>query len=80
MYISISSRTGGITIYGRSDATLNPGGVRIGTADIYTALESLDSVTDSVVVGQKWQEDVRVVLFLTLAQDTHLDDYLTKAI
>ncbi len=79
-FISINSQTGGITIYGRSDATLNPGGVRIGTADIYTALESLESVTDSVVVGQKWQDDVRVVLFVTLAKGVQLDEALVKEI
>jgi acetoacetyl-CoA synthetase len=79
-FISISGQTGGITIYGRSDATLNPGGVRIGTADIYTALESLDVVTDSVVVGQKWNDDVRVVLFVTLAKGVDLDEALVKQI
>ncbi len=79
-FISVSSRTGGITIYGRSDATLNPGGVRIGTADIYTALESLEAVTDSVVVGQEWNDDVRVVLFVTLAKGVELDDALIKEI
>jgi acetoacetyl-CoA synthetase len=79
-FISINSRTGGITIYGRSDATLNPGGVRIGTADIYTALEALEDVADSVVVGQKWEDDVRVVLFVTLAKGAELDDTLIKKI
>ena len=78
-FISINSVTKGITIYGRSDATLNPGGVRIGTADIYTALESVEEVADSVVVGQKWHDDVRVVLFVTL-KDRTLDDALTKKI
>ncbi|BBO74215.1 acetoacetyl-CoA synthetase [Desulfosarcina widdelii] len=79
-FISVNGRTGGITIYGRSDATLNPGGVRIGTADIYTALESLEAVTDSVVVGQQWDDDVRVVLFVTLAKGVELDDALIKEI
>ncbi len=79
-FISINSLTGGITIYGRSDATLNPGGVRIGTADIYTALETLEEVSDSVVVGQKWQDDVRVVLFVTLTKDVNLDEALIKKI
>jgi acetoacetyl-CoA synthetase len=79
-FISINSRTRGITIYGRSDATLNPGGVRIGTADIYTALETLDVVADSVVVGQKWNDDVRVVLFVTLAEGADLDEALVKKI
>ena len=79
-FISINGKTGGITIYGRSDATLNPGGVRIGTADIYTALESLKAVTDSVVVGQQWNDDVRVVLFVTLAKGVTLDETLIKEI
>jgi acetoacetyl-CoA synthetase len=79
-FISVNGRTGGITIYGRSDATLNPGGVRIGTADIYTALESLEAVTDSVVVGQQWKDDVRVVLFVTLAKGVALDEPLIKKI
>jgi len=79
-FISVNGKTGGITIYGRSDATLNPGGVRIGTADIYTALESLEAVTDSVVVGQQWDDDVRVVLFVTLAKGVELDDALIKEI
>ena len=79
-FISINSQTRGITIYGRSDATLNPGGVRIGTADIYTALETMEEVADSVVVGQKWQDDVRVVLFVTLANDLTLDEPLINKI
>ena len=79
-FISVNSQTRGITIYGRSDATLNPGGVRIGTADIYNALENVEEVADSVVVGQKWGDDVRVVLFVTLAGDVSLDDDLVKKI
>jgi acetoacetyl-CoA synthetase len=79
-FISINSRTRGITIYGRSDATLNPGGVRIGTADIYTALEGVEEVNDSVVVGQSWHDDVRVVLFVTLAPGLALDEALIKKI
>jgi len=79
-FISINSQTRGITIYGRSDATLNPGGVRIGTADIYAALESLSEVADSVVVGQKWQDDVRVVLFVALVKGVGFDEALVKKI
>ncbi len=79
-FISINSRTKGITMYGRSDATLNPGGVRIGTADIYNALENVKEVADSVVIGQKWQDDVRVVLFVTMAGDNALDEELGKKI
>ncbi len=58
--------TGGIVVYGRSDATLNPGGVRIGTAEIYRQVEQIDEVLESLVIGQDWQADVRVVLFVRL--------------
>ena len=56
----------GLIIYGRSDAVLNPGGVRIGTAEIYSAVESLPQVAEALAVGQDWQGDVRVVLFVRL--------------
>jgi len=65
-YIEINDR-GGVVIYGRSDATLNPGGVRIGTAEIYRQLDQLPEVEDSVVVGQNWKNDVRVILFVKIA-------------
>jgi acetoacetyl-CoA synthetase len=58
--------TGGIVVYGRSDATLNPGGVRIGTAEIYRQVEQIDEVLESLVIGQDWDADVRVVLFVRL--------------
>jgi len=70
----------GMIIYGRSDATLNPGGVRIGTAEIYRAVEGLDEVVDSIVVGQDWQGDVRVVLFVKLREGLTLDDGLADKI
>ena len=70
----------GVIIYGRSDATLNPGGVRIGTAEIYRQVETLDEVTDSLVVGQKWRGDVRIILFVKLAQGAELSDALIKKI
>ena len=70
----------GIIIYGRSDAVLNPGGVRIGTAEIYSAVESLQEVLESVAVGQDWQGDVRVVLFVRLKPGVALDDPLKKRI
>ena len=57
---------GGVVIHGRSDATLNPGGVRIGTAEIYRQVEALDDVLESLVIGQEWDGDVRVVLFVVL--------------
>lgn len=68
----------GMIIYGRSDATLNPGGVRIGTAEIYRVIESFTDVTDSIVVGQSWENDVRVVLFVNLREDVRLTDDLIK--
>ncbi|MFH1983127.1 MAG: acetoacetate--CoA ligase [Pseudomonadota bacterium] len=58
---------GGVVIYGRSDATLNPGGVRIGTAELYRQVEAFEEIEDSVVVGQDWKNDVRVILFIKLA-------------
>ena len=64
-YVELTSH-GGMIIYGRSDATLNPGGVRIGTAEIYRQVEKIDEVIESLVIGQDWQNDVRVVLFVRL--------------
>ena len=71
---------GGVKIFGRSDATLNPSGVRIGTAEIYRQVEAMDEVTDSIVVGQNWENDVRVILFLKLAAGTTFDEDLVKRI
>jgi acetoacetyl-CoA synthetase len=70
----------GLVIYGRSDAVLNPGGVRIGTAEIYRQVEKLDEVVESIVIGQDWQKDVRVVLFVRLREGLALDDALVKRI
>jgi len=71
---------GGAVIYGRSDATLNPGGVRIGTAEIYRQVETLDEIADSLVVGQPWKDDVRVVLLVVLNAGHQLDAELAKKI
>ena len=68
--------SGGLVIYGRSDAVLNPGGVRIGTAEIYRQVESFDEIIEALVIGQQWQGDVRVVLFVRLREGLHLDDDL----
>ncbi|MGH8260759.1 MAG: acetoacetate--CoA ligase [Steroidobacteraceae bacterium] len=68
----------GIVIHGRSDAVLNPGGVRIGTAEIYAAIESLPEIVESVAVGQDWQGDVRVVLFVRLKPGIELDEALIE--
>lgn len=70
----------GIIVYGRSDATLNPGGVRIGTAEIYRQVEKLEEVEESIVIGQDWDGDVRVVLFVKLRPGIVLDDDLTQRI
>ena len=70
------NKRGGVTIYGRSDATLNPGGVRIGSAEIYRHVEQLDEVREAIVIGQDWDDDVRVVLFVVLAEGLQLDDGL----
>ncbi|MBA54612.1 MAG: acetoacetate--CoA ligase [Pseudomonadales bacterium] len=78
-YGEITDR-GSMIIYGRSDAVLNPGGVRIGTAEIYRQVEQLDFVLESVVVGQNWQDDVRVVLFVRLRDGEALDDARIKTI
>ncbi|TDR22593.1 acetoacetate--CoA ligase [Marinicella litoralis] len=67
---------GGMVIYGRSDTTLNPGGVRIGTAEIYRQVESLNEITESIVVGQEWEEDTRVILFVVMQPGHQLDDAL----
>jgi acetoacetyl-CoA synthetase len=71
---------GGIVIYGRSDAVLNPGGVRIGTAEIYRQVEQLGEVVESLVIGQEWQGDVRVVLFVKLQEGMSLEDPLVAKI
>ncbi len=71
---------GGIVIHGRSDATLNPGGVRIGTAEIYREVERLDEVAEAIAVGQEWDDDIRIVLFVVLRSGLSLDDALIARI
>ncbi len=71
---------GGVVIHGRSDATLNPGGVRIGTAEIYRQVEKLPQIAESIVVGQDWQGDVRVILFVRLQPGVELDEALQARI
>ena len=82
-YGEITAR-GGIIIHGRSDTVLNPGGVRIGTAEIYRQVEQVGDVIDSVVIGQEWDRDVRVVLFVVLRDDVRLtpslEDLIKKTI
>ena len=67
-------------IYGRSDATLNPGGVRIGTAEIYQQVEEIDEIQDSIVVGQHWRNDIRIILFVVLRPGCELSDALKDKI
>ncbi len=71
---------GGVVIYGRSDATLNPGGVRIGTADIYRLVDQFPEIEDSLVVGQDWRNDIRVILFVRMSGDNVLTDDLRNRI
>jgi acetoacetyl-CoA synthetase len=78
-YCELTSHDGMI-IYGRSDATLNPGGVRIGTAEIYRQVEQLPEVLECIAVGQEWKGDVRIVLFVKLREGLALDAELTKRI
>ncbi len=73
-------KNGGLVVYGRSDATLNPGGVRIGTADLYSLIETFPEIADSVIIGQDWKEDVRIVLFLKMANGKTLEDSLVQTL
>ena len=74
------TKTGGVIVYGRSDATLNPGGVRIGTAEIYRIVETMDEIADSIVVAQKWNNDINVILFVVLKDKKILTPKLTDKI
>ncbi len=67
-------------ISGRSDAVLNPGGVRIGTAEIYREVEKLEQVAEAIAIGQNWDDDVRVVLFVVMQQGVDLDDEIRATI
>jgi acetoacetyl-CoA synthetase len=77
---ALQTRDGGFLILGRSDAVLNPGGVRIGTAEIYRQVETLDEVLESLAIGQDWDNDVRVVLFVRLRPGVELDAALERRI
>jgi len=79
-YIMVHGDTGGITFFGRSDSILKPFGVRIGTAEIYNQMEKLEEVADSLAIGQSWQEDQRIILFVKLAQGYHLTENLKTKI
>jgi len=73
-YIQMHSDTGGITFYGRSDSTLKPSGVRIGTAEIYSVVEKIDGIADSLAIGQSWQGDQRILLFVKMIPGVELTD------
>jgi acetoacetyl-CoA synthetase len=77
---AVLTARGGLVILGRSDAVLNPGGVRIGTAEIYRQVEKLDEILESIAIGQDWDKDVRVVLFVRLREGLLLDDALRERI
>ncbi|MGB2853293.1 MAG: acetoacetate--CoA ligase [Dehalococcoidia bacterium] len=79
-YIMIHSDTGGITFFGRSDSVLMPSGVRIGTAEIYNQMEKLEEVADSLAIGQSWQGDQRIILFVVLNEGYHLTEDLKSKI
>jgi acetoacetyl-CoA synthetase len=74
------TENGGLVIHGRSDAVLNPGGVRIGTAEIYRQVEKLEDILESIAIGQNWDDDVRVVLFVVLRDGVRFDDELQAQI
>ena len=74
------TKRGTLVIFGRSDATLNPGGVRIGTAEIYKVVESFEEILESIVIGQEWEDDIRIVLFVKLKEKISLDEKLKTEI
>jgi acetoacetyl-CoA synthetase len=78
-WVELSAQKG-MTFFGRSDAVLNPGGVRIGTAEIYRQVERIEEVLEGLVIGQQWDNDVRVVLFVRLRDGIILDEALIKRI
>jgi acetoacetyl-CoA synthetase len=79
-YIVIHSDTGGIAFWGRSDAVLKPSGVRIGTAEIYNVVEQIPEIADCLVIGQKWEGDVRIVMFVLLKEGYELTENLKEKI
>ena len=70
------TKNNGIIIYGRSDATLNPGGIRIGTAEIYRVVEEIEGIEESIAISQNWDNDVRIILFIKLTNNLKLSDHL----
>jgi acetoacetyl-CoA synthetase len=78
-WVELTDR-GGMIFHGRSDATLNPGGVRIGTAEIYRIVERMEEIVEAVVVGEKFGDDLRIALFVRLAAGAHMDEDLKQKI
>jgi len=74
------TKNGGFVIFGRSDTTLNPGGVRIGTAEIYNVVEKFDEIQESIVIGQSWKNDIRIILFVVLNSGYHLNNEIRDKI
>jgi acetoacetyl-CoA synthetase len=74
------TRNNGVVVFGRSDATLNRGGVRIGTAEIYNIVESMEEIADSIVVGQRWGNDIRIILFVVMNKNHTLNEDLIERI
>ena len=72
--------SGGFIIYGRSDTTLNPGGVRLGTSEIYSEVEKFKEIKESLVIGQAWDNDIRIILFVIMSKNYKLNDDLIKKI
>lgn len=79
-YVTINSKTRGVTFFGRSDSLLMPSGVRIGTSEIYNQVEELPEIADSLAIGQRWKEDQRIILFVQLAEGHLLNDELRTKI
>jgi acetoacetyl-CoA synthetase len=79
-YVVFHSDTKGITFYGRSDAVLKPSGVRIGTAEIYNVVERIEGIADSLAIGQNWEGEQRIILFVKLALGAQLTDALKDSI
>jgi len=79
-YILVRSDTGGFTFYGRSDSVLMPSGVRIGTAEIYDQVDKLEEIEDSLAIGQDWEGDQRIILFVKLAAGYQLTDDLRSSV
>ena len=74
------TKNGGFIIFGRSDTTLNPGGVRLGTAEIYSVVEKFKEIQESIVIGQSWKNDIRIILFIVLNKGFNLTDEIKNKI